>query len=365
MLRVGIVGDLMFSHHIRDALEAHEDPLWPFEPCLDLLRSHDVLIGNLETPLGDPLDRVPGARPDYYANLKAIEAIARAGFTIVSLANNHICDFGPKWVERTIAALEEHKISWCGLEGPKIGRRVGVRLDTTPPLCLLAYCGMRNVARNDLTYHTISPLPHIVKADIEEALAQGHVVIVLIHEGGFEVPHPSLEKVARHAQACGATIVVVGHSHVVSGIEKVNHSLIAWGLGNFIAATRRFTPERREGLLLSCTLTENGLVEARWTPTWITDSFQVTTAPPEVSERIQRRVQELSAVIASGGASRRYESAITPQVFLRRLREAFSEMVRGGGRNIWPFLKTLRWHHIHFVWVGLRAIFSSLLGRRR
>ena len=41
-------------------------------------------------------------------------ALIAGGFDFVSLANNHIMDFGPEALEDTIAVLQEHGVAYAG-----------------------------------------------------------------------------------------------------------------------------------------------------------------------------------------------------------------------------------------------------------
>jgi len=364
---LALVGDLMFSHRVRERLKLVEDPAWPLRPVEGLLSASDLRIGNLETPVSLERRVVPGARADYFAPPEAVRALAAVGFHLVTLGNNHILDFGEEGARRTIEELDMARVAWCGLVGPAIGDRVAasLRAPDRSELAVLSYCGMRNVAVPGRAFRTIAPEPERVRRDVGTALQAGRTVIVAIHEGGSAVPSPELERTARFAVQQGATIVVVHHSHLVSGVERVGDALIAWGLGNFLAATNNFADERREGMILRCTVESGRVVDFEVLPTWVTEEPRVIPAPPEVEQRIRTRIADLSSAIASGQARTLYEQSLTPEVVSRRLREAIREMLRGGGRNILPALRSLRLRHLRFLWLGVRAALRRALGTSR
>ncbi len=366
-ITLALVGDLMFSHRVREVLAASGDPGFPLRPVVPLLRSCDLRIANLETPVSLERKPVPGARPDYFAPPAAANAIEAAGFDLVTLANNHIHDFGPEGVEATIQALERVGVRWCGVLGPHPRAGVEARLQCPEGGCLavLAYCGMRNVAVSRHRYRTLEPDVRRVCNDVRRARDAGCVVVVSIHEGSGALPLPDVERTARKALFAGASVVVVHHAHVLGGFERVGSGVIAWGLGNFLAATNNFSDERREGAILRCTLGPGGLVDFDWVPTWISDEIQVVPAPPAVAARVRARVAELTRIMVRGEARVRYEDSVTASLVVRRLAEAVREMLRGGGRNIWPTLRALRLRHARFVWLGVRSWFRRVAGRGR
>ncbi len=362
---LALVGDLMFSHRVREAQANATDPALPLREVAPLLSACDLRIGNFETPIS--LDRrvVPGARPDYFALPVAADAVAAAGFDLVTLANNHVLDFGCEGVERTVRELDRVGVAWCGLEGERIGDRVEARLlaPDGSAVAVLAYCGMRNVAVAGRPVRTVPPDLDRVRRDIGRAREAGCAVVVLIHEGGGPWPSPDLERAARGAVAAGASVVAVHHAHVLGGIERAGDGLIAWGLGNFLAATNNFSDERREGMVLRCTLDGNRVLEHDFIPTWVTDDACVTPAPPAAETRIRARVAEMSEAMAAGRGPALYRTSITPDRVARRLAEAVREALRGGGRNLWPTLKSLRPRHARFVWFGVRSLTRRFLGR--
>lgn len=362
-LTLALVGDLMFSHRVREALV--RDPFAPLRQATSLLRSSDLRIGNLETPISLERRPVPGARQDYYALPVAADSLAAAGFHLVTLANNHVLDFGTEGVERTIQELERVGVMWCGLAGERIGDRVEARLkgpDGTM-VAVFAYCGMRNVAVQGRAYRTITPDPDRIRTDVTRARWDGCVVVVVLHEGGGPWPAPEAERTARRAIACGANVVAIHHAHVLGGVERVGDGLIAWGLGNFLAATRNFADERREGMVLRVTLDGPRVIEWEMVPTWINEEACVVPAPSEIEARIRTRVEEMSRIMAAGRGEQMFRASITPEGVARRLREAIREAMRGGGRNLWPTLKSLRPRHARLLWLGFRSLVRRVLRR--
>ena len=87
------VGDIMLSRYVAQKTKEHEDPGYPFADVGQFLRNGDITFGNLENPITPGRDiKVPEMilRADPYM----ASALKDAGFDILSLANNHLMDFG-------------------------------------------------------------------------------------------------------------------------------------------------------------------------------------------------------------------------------------------------------------------------------
>ena len=104
---------------------------YPFEQVRTVLRQAQIVFGNLEGPLTDGGAPMPDKKyvfrspPDQIA-----PALARAGFNVVSLANNHSMDYGVQGLEDTRAALEKNGIQPVGA-GRNLAPGIYVALITT------------------------------------------------------------------------------------------------------------------------------------------------------------------------------------------------------------------------------------------
>lgn len=104
-----------------------------FDPALLALMDGAVNVGNLESPITHHAT----VKPQQVRNLRAApESLALLrGFTAVSLANNHVQDFGEQGCVDTLSALAQAGIGHFGLGtdevaalAPLIIERDGVRL---------------------------------------------------------------------------------------------------------------------------------------------------------------------------------------------------------------------------------------------
>jgi len=86
------------------------NPEYYFSPSKAVLKTADVLLGQLEVPYTsrDANAVAQGRNPE------VLSALVDSGFDIVSLAGNHLADAGVAGIEDTLAWLDEHNVAHVG-----------------------------------------------------------------------------------------------------------------------------------------------------------------------------------------------------------------------------------------------------------
>lgn len=235
-----------------------------------ITRAADIVIGHLEVPYTHSTEEVPGDVPAPGANPTHIDALARAGFTAVSMAGNHMMDCGAEGLADTIAALDRNSIAYSG---------AGAKLTEARKPALIA-SGERTIAF--LSYNCVGPELSWAKADkpgcayirvlaidggptrpqaelgeidpaslaemaadIAAARTAADLVIVALHKGITHVPAKLAAYERPLAQAAidaGADVVVGHHAHITRGIEFHRGKPIFHGLGNGCVVTHALSP---------------------------------------------------------------------------------------------------------------------------
>src|SRR3989440_2068885 len=113
-LRLCAVGDLNLDRRMAGAGLLQGDTLYPFRPLVESLRGADITFGNLESPIADDATPVPDSGGVFAAPPLAALALARAGFDIVSTANNHAWDGGQPAAEETMRQLTHAGVRFVG-----------------------------------------------------------------------------------------------------------------------------------------------------------------------------------------------------------------------------------------------------------
>src|SRR5262245_55068537 len=116
--RVSFLGDTLIGGEAQTVLDKHGCG-WALDGIRHLFEASDLVVANHEGPL-TRLSR-PAAKADtgrkrywYRGDPMSAHALAEAGIRIVSLANNHILDFGERGLLDTIDALDAAGIAHCG-----------------------------------------------------------------------------------------------------------------------------------------------------------------------------------------------------------------------------------------------------------
>ena len=104
-LTIYAVGDIMPSEKASPFIKKYGHG-YPYEKTKELLRSGDIVIGNLETPLTNGGSAVEGKRYVFKSPPETAGALKEAGFTHLTLANNHMMDYGPEGLRSTIDNFE-------------------------------------------------------------------------------------------------------------------------------------------------------------------------------------------------------------------------------------------------------------------
>lgn len=285
------------------ALEAilKTDPAYPFLHLQAFCRSSDLFFANLETPIALKGDLYVEKTFTFRCQPYVIKTLTAGGINIVSLANNHIMDYGPEALAETIALLDQHQIAHVGAgvnlaaaRKPAIIEKNGLKVaflayNNTYPLEFNATANRPGTAPGEARY---------IAADVKEARRLADIVVVSFHWSSelLKERKPYQADLAKVAINAGAHLVVGHHPHVIQGVEVYKHGLIAYSLGNFIFAS--YSNRVQDGLILQVRLTPAGIKSATFYPLNI-NNHQVRFCPKPLTgaeaERVLQELQMLSA----------------------------------------------------------------------
>lgn len=280
------VGDVMLSRGVGERMRAENDWTFPFQQIAETLAAADLTFGNLECPLSDQ-GRNRHHLYSFRADPRAIEGLTRAGFDVMSLANNHAYDWGAPALLDTQERLRAAGILPVGAGANDLEAHYPVLVDCGGvKLAFLAYV---NIEPKEATAAPDKPgvawlEPERVMADIRFARPLADVVIVALHWGVEYATQPQREQVALARQMidAGADLVVGGHPHVVQPLEPYQGRWIAYSLGNFVFDQK--APGTHRGLMLQVKLTDKQISEVKPIPIVIDRTFQARLAPVEQPE---------------------------------------------------------------------------------
>lgn len=200
-----------------------------FRDVSPLLRGGDIVFGNLECSLAiDDGDLLEGS--SFFCNHgSAALGLKEAGFTVLSVANNHIMENGRDRFFETVGAVRHQGIAAAGVRGevPVLDVR-GQRA------AFLAYSFIEDGIA-DVCYNKVQSAGPILD-DIRRVRPETDIVIVSLHWGSEYVPIPSPDQVriGRALVDAGADIILGSHPHVSQSFELYHNRPILYSLGNFV-----------------------------------------------------------------------------------------------------------------------------------
>lgn len=204
----------------------------------------DVVFGNFEGTLHSSSREAKACGTSRYCYVFRsppfhAEYLRRAGFTLMSNANNHSRDFGESGRTATVANLTSVGIAVAG--GDRDGMRIGVQtLDDGRRVALVAFGHNPGLLR----VQNYARVTEMVRA----ADAQADIVMVSCHIGAEGAAHDRVTRAtetylgenrgnpyrfARTAVDAGADIVFCHGPHIPRAVEVYQGRFIAYSLGNF------------------------------------------------------------------------------------------------------------------------------------
>ncbi len=239
VVKLVFVGDIMLDRGVRRSVDRHGagDYGYLFHR-VPFVGEADIAFANLEGPVSaDGVDQQN--LYSFRMDPKVAPALALAGFDILSIANNHMADWGKGAFVDTLDILFKAGLQYVGgginkteAEAVKIVEKNGVKF---------GFVGFSDVGPNHLA--ATPEASGIVIADentvanvVSRAASTSDVVIASFHFGNEyqDLPSDRQKKLARLAIDSGARIVVGHHPHVIQPVEFYKDGVIAYSLGNFI-----------------------------------------------------------------------------------------------------------------------------------
>lgn len=209
-----------------------------FNDFLDIIKESDYKITNLECPV-KPVNgkAITKTGPSLSCDEKTIDVLSQAGFNVVTLANNHINDYGREGIMSTIANLERKEILYVGVGEGKSQASNTLHIEKSG-----ISVGIINITENEFSTSDnenwgAHPLDIIDNTrSIIEQKELCDFVIVIYHGGheGYQYPSPRMKKTFRFFVENGADAIICHHAHCYSGYEIYKNTPIFYGLGNFV-----------------------------------------------------------------------------------------------------------------------------------
>ena len=233
-----VAGDVYLGSNAIDYTKKF-GPAYPFGATEVLIKGADLAIANLESPLTKA--KVPFMEKQFIlkARTSGGKGLKDAGFDVLTLANNHMMDYGAEGLDETLKTLSSVHMAHCGAgENLKEARRPAVVEVNGVKIAVLSYSRTYPLEfyASKKRAGTAPAYESYVEEDIRAAAKASDIVVVAFHWGGERVSEPRQYQIdlARLAIDSGAKLVIGHHPHIMQGVETYKGGLILYSLGNFV-----------------------------------------------------------------------------------------------------------------------------------
>ena len=298
-------GIIVPARCVQASIDATGNPGYPYEKIHQITNNADLSITTLNATMSDRVEHT-GCNWSYQmvGSASNADAMAHAGFDVVSVATNHIKDCG----------LMK---SWCNyafFDTLENLRRVGIlpvgagkNLEEALQPVVVTVNGVRfgfvslGDSKMDDSVFATQDHPGIarlteenLKIAIQTARQVSDVVIALPHWGSENSALPNGLQLTQAKQfiSAGADLVVGNHTHVVQPIQEIDGTPVFYGLGNFIFD--QWYPENRQGVILLVKFRGSQYFGYELIPTHVDQDGQVFLPSPEEAAEILARIKEAS-----------------------------------------------------------------------
>lgn len=222
----------------------------------NLFKSADYRISNLEAPIINdiPAYKILKSGPHLRSSKETVlPYLEQLNINMVTLANNHILDYGEKGLKETIDFCKRNNIKYVGADKnlqeaskPRHIINEGIKIS------IINFAENEWASANDYSAGA-APMDLIDNVKlIQKEKKDCDLVFVIIHGGHeyYNLPSPKMQKEYRFYADNGADLLLGHHSHCLSGYEIHNNTPIYYSLGNFLFTKKSIHKDWYRGIVL-------------------------------------------------------------------------------------------------------------------
>ena len=231
---------------------------------LDIMKSSDIMIANSEFTVSNRGTELPNKTYTFRAKPERLSIYDEMGIDLVTLANNHVYDYGLDAFNDMLDTFNEYKI-------PHIGAGHNIEEAKKPYYFIIngykiAFVSATRAEKNIMTPGATDDIGGVFRCYdptdminlIKELKSSSDYVIPIIHfgrENSHELEDEQVSSAHAYIDA-GADMVVGHHAHTLQGVEVYNDKPIIYNLGNFL-----FNNETIDTALFKVNLNKDGTME--------------------------------------------------------------------------------------------------------
>lgn len=301
-------GVIVPARCVQAALDKNSNPDYPYEEVRQIISQADLAVGTFNATMSDQVEHTGCidtyqlvGRPDN------ADALARAGFDLMSVATNHIKDCGlmKGWCDSTFFDTLGH-LRRVGIQTTGAGKDLAEALQ--PVIVTLngvrfGFISLGDSKMDEIVFAS-SDHPGIarlteenLKAAIDAVRPLVDVLVVLPHWGSESnaIPNWIQRAQARQIVEAGADLVVGNHTHVVQAIQELDGIPVFYGLGNFVFD--QDWGDHRQAVILLVKFQGQQFIGYELIPTHVDRDGRVHIAEQQEAQEILQRIERSSQAL--------------------------------------------------------------------
>lgn len=239
------------------------------QPVIEYMNNTDLMVANSEFTISDRGTPMPNKIYTFRASPSRVSIYNEMGVDLVTLANNHVYDFGTDAFLDMLDTLDEYNMPHIGA-----GRNISEAIKPYYFIINGYKVGFINATRAEkyiLTPEAGIDTPGVFRCydpnmfieNISKTKENSDYVVALIHwgkEDSHELENVQIDTGKLYIDA-GADIIIGSHAHVLQGVEFYNNKPIVYNLGDFI-----FNRETKETGIFNLNISYDGELSYSFIP---------------------------------------------------------------------------------------------------
>ena len=236
------IGDVMMDSFIADYIRDYGVD-YPWTDVAEILQQGDLAIANLETSVSTRGATKKPAGFGFRSAPSTLQGLQNSGIDLVTLANNHVKDFGDEAFYDTLEHLTNYQIGYIGAgktlneaEELKTFEVNGLKLGFLAYTAIIPWQGWQATADSPGVAPLVIDQYDELLANIKQAKESTDILTVILHWGTEyqDTPNQWQIDLAHQIIDNGADIIVGHHPHILQGIEFYQGKPIFYSIGNFV-----------------------------------------------------------------------------------------------------------------------------------
>lgn len=297
-------GDVLFANAFKAGYDANGIEGVISAELLAELTEADIFMVNQEFPFGETGTPMADKQYTFQCSPSYVTALQEMGVDIVSLANNHVLDYGKESLRETFETLEKAGILYTGA-GETAERASAVQMLQVNGRTYGFLAVSRVVPTGDWKVENSAPgvfscydTAGLLEV-VTEASKECDFLAVYPHWGVEHAAYPQeyQTQIAEQCLAAGADIVAGSHTHCLQGAAYIEGKPVFYSLGNFV-----FGQNIDRSALLKVTIAPDGTTAYQYLPVYAAGGVTYL-ATEEKAQEICQYLDELSpeAVVDAQG----------------------------------------------------------------